>query len=110
MTAFKTKIKLASSSKEKLVFVKVPDGLTEIDVDNRDNVVRGNLFGEIWTSGKIPSGLYVFNGYSHNLSEEKINKLFSSEGEFYQLCSYHNILYNFSAYTGKWAVLSVFNN
>jgi hypothetical protein len=52
MSKFKEEIKQASSSKCKLVFVKVPDGLTDISVDNRDNVVRGHLFNEIWTSKK----------------------------------------------------------
>lgn len=105
---FKTQIKQASSSKSKLVFVKVPDGITDISVDNRDNVIRGHLFDEIWTSEKIPQSLYIFNGYSHELTEEKINELFSSRAEFYQMCSCHEILYNYSAWTGKWAVLSVF--
>lgn len=109
MSNFKEEIKQASSSKCKLVFVKVPDGLTDISVDNRDNIVRGHLFNEIWTSKKIPQSLYVFKGYSHELTEEKIEELFSSRSEFYQMCNYHEILYNYSAYTGKWAVLSVFS-
>jgi hypothetical protein len=107
MSKFKEEIKQASSVAGKLVFVKVPDALTNISVDNRDNVVRGHLFNEIWTSKKIPQSLYVFNGYSHELTEDKIEKLFSSRNEFYQMCNYHEILYNYSAYTGKWAVLSV---
>lgn len=109
MSKFIEEIKQASSSKYKIVFVKVPDGLTDINVDNRDNVVRGHLFDEIWTSKKIPQSLYVFNGYSHELTEEKIEELFSSRSEFYKMCNYHDILYNYSAYTGKWAVLSVFS-
>ena len=107
MGKFKEKIKIASSSKVKLVFVKVPDGLTDISVDNIDNVVKGNLFNEIWTSKKIPQSLYVFNGYSHELTQDKIEELFSSINEFYQMCNYHDILYNYSSHTGKWAVLSV---
>lgn len=100
-------IKEAASSVAQLVFVKVPDGLTDISVDNRDNVVMGHWGNRIWTSKKIPQSLYVFNGYSHKLTEEKIEELFSSRSEFYQMCNYHEILYNYSAYTGKWAVLSL---
>jgi hypothetical protein len=107
MSKFKTEIKKASSSKSKLVFVKVPDGLTDISVDNRDNVVKGHLLNEIWTSNKIPQSLYGFKGFSHELTEEKIQELFSSRAEFYQMCNHHEILYNYSAYTGKWAVLAV---
>lgn len=103
---FKSEIKQASSSECKLVFVKVPDGLTEISVDSRDCVVRGELNGKLWTSEKIPQSIYVFYGYSHELSEEAVDVLFASVAEFYQLLNYHEILYNYSAYTGKWAVLS----
>lgn len=35
------------------------------------------------------------------------DELFASRAEFYQMCGYHDIYYNYSAYTGKWAVLSV---
>lgn len=110
MSLFKSEIKKTSSSKSKLVFVKVPDGLKDVNVDNRDNVIRGKLPEGLWESNKIPSGLYVFNGFSHELTEEKINELFSSRSEFYQMCNYHEILYNYSAYTGKWAVLSRFES
>ena len=106
---FKSEIKQASSSECKLIFVKVPDGLTGLSVDSRDCVVRGRFNGKIWTSEKIPQSIYVFHGYSHELSAEAIDVLFASESEFYQLCNYHEILYNYSAYTGKWAVLSVVN-
>ena len=106
---FKTEIKEASSANYKLVFVKVPDGLQDITVDCRDCVVRGKNNNELWTSEKIPQSIFSFEGYSHNLSDEKINKLFASESEFIQMCNYHEILYNYSAYTGKWAVLSVVN-
>ena len=104
---FKTEIKQAASSNYKLLFVKVPDSLQEIIVDCRDCVVKGKFNGNIWTSDKIPQSIYLFEGYSHNLSEEKIRKLFASRSEFYQMCNYHEIFYNYSAFTGKWAVLSV---
>ena len=104
---FKSEIKQSSSSNFKLVFVKVPDALQNITVDCCDCVVRGQNHSELWTSEKIPQRIYLFEGYSHNLTDEKINKLFASRSEFYQMCNYHEILYNYSAYTGKWAVLSV---
>jgi hypothetical protein len=108
---FNSTIKEASSSKSKLVFVKVPDGLEDLTVDNIRCELSGNLRNKTgfidWVSPKIPKKNLKFIGYSHELSEEEIESIFASRQEFYQLCSYHVILYNFSAYTGKWAVLAV---
>lgn len=111
ITEFKSIVKEASSALTRLVFVKVPDSLRDLIVNNEKQFVTGTLAtidGAVrWTSPELPMGVYVFNGYSHRLTEEKINELFASRAEFYQMCGYHDIYYNYSAYTGKWAVLSV---
>jgi hypothetical protein len=108
---FKSEIKKASSSKAKLVFVKVPDGLEDLSVDNTRNHISGNLPTKMavidWFSDKIPNQYLKFIGYSHQLTDEEIESVFASRKEFYQMCNYHEILYNYSAYTGKWAVFSV---
>ena len=108
---FKTEIKKASSSKTELVFVKVPDALEYLTVDNTRNEVAGSLSTKTgfidWFSPKLPDQRLVFVGYSHKLTDEEIESIFSSRAEFYQMCNYHEILYNYSAYTGKWAVLAV---
>ena len=108
---FKSEIKKASSSKAKLVFVKVPDGLEYLTVDNTRNEIAGNLSTKTgfvdWFSPKLPDQKLSFVGYSHKLTDEEIESVFSSRNEFYQMCNYHEILYNYSAYTGKWAVLAV---
>jgi len=99
---FESVIKQASSSQCQLTFVKVPDGFEFLEVDN---AVKGLLFTDYWSSKELPKGEYKFIGYSHQLTEDQINELFASRNEFYQMCNYHEILYNYSAYTGKWAVL-----
>jgi hypothetical protein len=108
---FKTEIKRASSSKAKLVFVKVPDAIKDLTVDNTRNELSGNLSTKTgfvdWFSPKLPDQRLSFVGYSHRLTDEEIESIFSSRAEFYQMCNYHEILYNYSAYTGKWAVLAV---
>lgn len=111
MLKFKTEIKKASSSKSILVFVKVPDSLNNLNVNNTSNELTGTIATmdgtERWTSEKIPNQFCKFIGYSHKLTDEEIESIFSSRVEFYQMCNYHEILYNYSAYTGKWAVLAV---
>jgi hypothetical protein len=111
MSKFKTEIKKASSSKLNLVFVKVPDSLNDLNVNNTSNEVTGTIATmdgtERWTSEKIPNQFCKFIGYSHKLTDDEIETIFSSRAEFYQMCNYHEILYNYSAYTGKWAVLAV---
>ena len=108
---FKSEIKKASSSKAQLVFVKVPDALEDLSVDNSRNHLSGNLSTKTgftdWFSPKLPDKRLSFVGYSHQLTDEEIESIFSSRAEFYQMCNHHEILYNYSAYTGKWAVLSV---
>jgi hypothetical protein len=108
---FKTEIKKASSSKAKLVFVKVPDAIEDLTVDNTRNELSGNLSTKTgfvdWFSQKIPDQILSFVGYSHKLKDEEIESIFSSRAEFYEMCNRHEILYNYSAYTGKWAVLAV---
>ena len=108
---FKSEIKKASSSAGKLIFVKVPDSLNDINVNNTQNEITGTIAKmggtERWTSPKIPNLYCKFIGYSHELTNEEIESIFASRNEFYQMCNYHEILYNYSAYTGKWAVLSV---
>ena len=81
---FKAETKKATSSKAKIVFVKVPDGESPTQKD----LCLGS-----------------FLGYSHELTDEQIESGFASRHEFYKLCNYHEILYDYSAYTGKWAVL-----
>jgi hypothetical protein len=81
---FKSEIKIPTSSKVKLVFVKVPDGESPTQKD---------------------LCLGAFLGYSHELTDEQIGSLFASRHEFYQMCNQYQILYDYSAYTGKWAVL-----
>ncbi len=107
---FKIEIKEASSSKSKLVFVKVPDGLQDLLVDNTQNKLSGRMAAGTsmidWISPKIPARC-KFIGYSHQLTDDEIDGIFSSRAEFYKICNYHQILYNYSAYTGKWAVLAV---
>lgn len=111
MSKFKTEIKKATSSKSKLVFVKVPDSLNDLSVNNTSNEVTGTIATmggtERWTSEKIPNKYCKFIGYSHKLTDEEIESIFSSRAEFYQMCNHHEILYNYSAYNGKWAVLAV---
>lgn len=108
---FKSEIKKASSSKAKLVFVKVPDALEDLIIDNTRNEIAGNLSTKNgfvdWFSPKLPNQRLSFVGYSHKLTDEEIESIFSSRAEFYQMCNHHGILYNYSAYTGKWAVLAV---
>ena len=108
---FKSEIKKTSSSKAKLVFVKVPDAVEDLTVDNTRNELSGNLSTQTgfvdWFSPKLPDKRLIFIGYSHKLTDAEIESIFSSRAEFYQMCNYHEILYNYSAYTGKWAVLSV---
>ena len=108
---FKTEIKKASSSKSNLVFVKVPDSLNDLNVNNTLNELTGTIATmdgtERWTSKKIPNQFCKFIGYSHKLTDEEIDSVFSSRAEFYQMCTHHEIFYNYSAYTGKWAVLAV---
>jgi hypothetical protein len=81
---FKAEIKIPTSSKVKLVFVKVPDGESPTQKD---------------------LCLGAFLGYSHELTDEQIGSLFASRKEFHQMCNQYQILYDYSAYTGKWAVL-----
>jgi len=97
-------IKHASSSQSKLVFAKVPDALENIKIDN---IISGQLPEGKWVSSKKIPERCKFIGYSHQLSDEVIQTYFASRSEFYQMCNYHEILYNYSAYTGKWAVLAV---
>jgi len=107
---FKAQIKKANSSKSELVFVEVPYLLNDINVNNNQNEITGTIAKmggtERWTSPKIPNLYCKFIGYSHELTNEEIESVFASRNEFYQICNYHDILYNYSAYTAKWAVLS----
>jgi len=104
---FKSEIKIVSSSKAKLIFVKVPDSLDEIWVDHRSKQVRGMLPCAFWESSELPNNFYKFIGLSHKLTDEEIDSIFASRKEFYQICNLNDIFYNYSAYTGKWVVLSV---
>lgn len=108
---FKSEIKKVQSSKAELIFVKVPDALEDLTVDNIRNQLTGNLSTKIgfvdWFSPKLPNKKLSFIGYSHRLSDEEIECIFSSRTEFYRICNQHDIYYNYSAYTGKWAVLYV---
>lgn len=106
MARYNLEIKEASSSLAKLVFVKIPDNadIEEISCDAikyESNNVNNTV--------AIPKTVfkYRFVGYSHNLKESVILEHFRSQKEFYALLSYHDILYNYSAWTGKWAVLVV---
>lgn len=106
---FKVEIKKVASSKAKLTFVKVSDFLTDLTVeDNRIvGLIRTKEGHEKWQSPEIAKAdkQLSFIGYSHALTDEQIETLFSSRVEFYRICSNHDIYYNYSAYTGKWAVL-----
>ena len=103
-------IKEVSFLGKKICFVKLPDNVDSVTVDNRDSIIRGIANSEPYESAKIPTGLKVFHGYSHNLTDEKIVELFSSEREFYRVCTENEIFYNYSAWTGEWAVLSDFES
>lgn len=106
MARYNLEIKEASSSLAKLVFVKIPDNadIKEISCDEIKYESNGGNNTVI-----IPKTFfkYRFIGYSHNLKDNAILEHFASEKEFYALLSYHDILYNYSAWTGKWAVLVV---
>jgi hypothetical protein len=112
MSTFTTEVIKASSSRAELVFIKVPDSLNDLAVNNTSNSVTGTIATmggtERWTFKNIsPNKFLKFIGYSHKLSEEDIEEVFSSRDEFYKMCKHHEILYNYSAYTGKWAVFVV---
>lgn len=105
---FKKEIKIALSSKATLVFVKVPDCVDEIAINKNTNKLSGWLICENsvnWFSKKLPFKNLNFIGFSHNLTDDQISTLFSSRDEFYKICNDNEIYYNYSAYTGKWAVL-----
>ena len=90
---FKSEIKKASSSKAILVFVKVPDALEDLSVDNTRNEIAGNLSTKTgfvdWFSPKLPDQRLSFVGYSHKLTDDEIESIFSSRAEFYKMCNYH---------------------
>jgi len=108
---YKIEIKEASSSKTKLVFVKVPDNLEDLTVDNFRHELSGNLPTKTgtndWFSPKLPKPDCKFIGYSHKLTDSEIESIFSSRAEFYQCLNYHEVFYNYSKFSGKWAVLAV---
>lgn len=107
---FKSEIKKVLSSKAKLVFVKMPDATKDLTVDNTLNNLRGKLYNENWGSKKMPYKRLVFIDYSHKITESEMKNIFSSWEEFYEICNKYKIFYNFSNYTGKWAVLKKINN
>ena len=106
---FKSVIKEATSSKTKMVFVKVPNSVKGLTVDNDRNKLSGTARTKTgladWFSPKFPEGKYQFVGYSHRLTEEDIETLLSSWKEFFNIGESHEIYFSLSAYTGKWAVL-----
>lgn len=106
MAQYNLEIKEVRSSLAVLVFVKIPDTATDVSV--KENVFLWNT--DIGFSSVIvpkTSFKYKFIGYSHDLKKEVILEHFSSQKEYYNLLSYHEILYSYSKCTGKWAVLVV---
>jgi len=115
MAQYELEIKEASSSLAKLVFVKIPDNAFMEKIES-DKIIysdkKNHEAKRDYHTVSIPKTLlkYKFVGYSHNLKDNEILEHFSSEKEYYNLLSYHDILYNYSAWTGKWAVLAVDNS
>ncbi len=109
----KIEIKRVASSKAKLVFVKIPNNVEDLSVDNYRKILVGNLVKQSsitdWFSPIVSDKEFKFIGYSHNLSVDKILSNFASWEEFYQICNYHEIFYNYSAFTGKWAIVREFD-
>ena len=106
---FKITIKKVTTAKAKLTFVKVPDSLSNLKVEDNHIVglIQTKEGHENWQSPKIKTSdkELSFVGYSHRLTNEQVETLFSSWSEFYRICSNREIYYNYSAWTGKWAVL-----
>lgn len=106
MARYELEIKEVISSLARLVFVKLPDDafINKIESDKIHYEAK-----EINHIVNIPKTLlkYRFIGYSHNLKDTVILEHFTSEKEYYNLLSNKDILYNYSKWTGKWAVLVV---
>lgn len=72
---FKSQVKTAHSSMAKLIFVKVPDALNDLSVNNTRNEITGTIANpdgsERWFSPKIPDQFCQFVGYSHQLTDEQ---------------------------------------
>ena len=107
---FKSEIIQTASLKAHLVFVKVPDTLNDLTVNNEQSKVTGTI-AEIdgttrWTSDQIPGQEIQFVGYVHKLDEIQILRVFRSRREFHEICELHQIFHDFSGFTGKWAVLA----
>lgn len=112
MAQYELAIKEASSSLAKLVFVKIPDNaiLEKVEVDKIIYKYR-KYHNDKWEyfPVSIPKTFfkYKFVGYSHNLTDKEILEHFKNEKEYYNILSNNDILYNYSEWTGKWAVLVV---
>lgn len=109
---FKSIIKKFNTSKTNLICVKIPDYATNINLKNSnvgcllwygDNEFDTQFFVDI---SKTNLNAEII-GCSHNLSDSQILSICENQNEFYQVLSNNNIMYNYSAWTGKWIVIKL---
>lgn len=106
---FEVIIKQFNTSKCELVCVKIPDHIQNEVIDNDKHQLFGNASSDIsvfdWQSPKLPAIELKRLGYSHDLSNEDMESICADQWEYYRVLGNHDIVYNFSAWTGKWVIL-----
>lgn len=99
-----------STSKSNIICIKIPDSSTDpklINLDTGCKLAYGN-FGNCFNINISKTNLNAeIIGFSHNLSESEKLSICQDEKEFYQVFGRNDIMYNYSAFTGKWVVVKV---